>query len=279
MQTPGSMLLRWLTEVHHRGRPLVLLFDLDGTLTPLVDHRRQVRLAPSTRDLLADLAHEHNLFVGVISGRSLAELKEIVGLQDLYYAGTCGLELDLLGLQVSPPNADSGQALLAEVYTSLAKLIVAFPGAEIERKPLGVRLQYRELPEPHIAPFQAALIEQLARYGDNLHSWTMAKSTEIIPAFGWSKATAVEKILEDAARDALPFYAGDEANDADAISFASELGGLGVGVGNHAPSTAHMVFDSPRSLMQVFHRFLAVVQSNRMVARSASLLSSPDAQD
>src|SRR5262245_60046481 len=92
-----------LVTAYRAGQPLALLFDYDGTLTPIVDRPELAKLSRQTRLLLASLVRRPHVFVGVLSGRRLNDLKARVGVKRAYYAGTGGLELELgKGLIVHP---------------------------------------------------------------------------------------------------------------------------------------------------------------------------------
>src|SRR5262245_34710076 len=95
-----------LTTAHRTGSRLVLLFDYDGTLTPIVEHPSGAVLESNVRRLLRELAALKGVSVGVMSGRGLADLRHLVALPSLYYAGNSGLELDLRGGRVVHPEAD-----------------------------------------------------------------------------------------------------------------------------------------------------------------------------
>ena len=97
-----------LIAAYHSGEKLVLLFDYDGTLTPIVDHPWQAKLTPHTRELLSELAAQPHVHVGVLSGRRLDELEQLVGLPQLFYCGLSGIEMRLDGnLLVHPAARDS----------------------------------------------------------------------------------------------------------------------------------------------------------------------------
>ena len=67
-------------------------------------------------------------------------------------------------------------------------------------------------------------------------------AVEIVPAFGWNKATAVQMVLEHLGPvDSLPFYAGDGANDALALEFVTSIGGITMGVGRDAPVAGYRI--------------------------------------
>ena len=71
---------------------VVLLSDYDGTLTPIVGRPDEAILSPVVREKLVALAQKPTFSVGIISGRSLSEVKALVGVEGIYYAGTTGLK-------------------------------------------------------------------------------------------------------------------------------------------------------------------------------------------
>ena len=97
-----------LVSAYRHGSPLILLFDYDGTLTPIVEHPKLATLSPDARQVLARLAQHANVVIGLLSGRSLDDLKAMLDLPGLYLAGTGGLELDLCGTRIEHPHADRG---------------------------------------------------------------------------------------------------------------------------------------------------------------------------
>src|SRR5688572_27201841 len=85
------------------GRPLALLFGYDGVLAPLAEHPAQAALPEPVHDWLRRLARTPGLSVGVISGRALADVRAMAGLDHVYLAGCGGCELDLRGESVTMP--------------------------------------------------------------------------------------------------------------------------------------------------------------------------------
>jgi trehalose 6-phosphate phosphatase len=92
-----------LAAASRRGADLAVFFDYDGTLTPIVSHPSLARLAPEMRQRMRSLATLDRVRVGVVSSRALNELRLLVGLPGLYYAGSAGMEIDLLGHHVFDP--------------------------------------------------------------------------------------------------------------------------------------------------------------------------------
>ena len=75
------------------GTILTLLLDFDGTLSPLVSQPHEAVLPPATKDILLRLSQLPNVFIGIVSGRGVADVIEKVGIQGLTYAGNHGLNI------------------------------------------------------------------------------------------------------------------------------------------------------------------------------------------
>jgi trehalose-phosphatase len=118
-----------LVSTHRAGCKLSLLFDYDGTLTPIVAHPSLARLDETMRSLLQGLARVPGVGVGIISGRGLTDLRHLVGLLDLSYAGTSGLELDLQGTRLTHPRAEAQRGLVAEIVEGLAQVAARARGS------------------------------------------------------------------------------------------------------------------------------------------------------
>jgi len=95
-----------------------------------------------------------------------------------------------------------------------------------------------------------------------------AKAIEVTPALSWTKASALRAIAEDAARNAFPLYAGDEANDADALAAAAALGGVAVGVGPNAPAGAAYRLAGPDAMADLLADLSAALDGDKAPARA-----------
>ena len=72
---------------------LALLLDYDGTLSPIAPHPDLATIPEETKKVLERLANLSDVFVGVISGRGVNNVREMVGIQGITYAGNHGLEI------------------------------------------------------------------------------------------------------------------------------------------------------------------------------------------
>ncbi|MBU4399118.1 MAG: trehalose-phosphatase, partial [Planctomycetes bacterium] len=115
--------LEALRVLYLDGGALVLLLDYDGTLTPIVARPELAILASDTRRLLAQLAALPRVHVGVVSGRKLEEVRALVDLPGIYYAGAAGMELDLNGKRIVHPRAEEAEAAAAELIARLTEAV------------------------------------------------------------------------------------------------------------------------------------------------------------
>jgi hypothetical protein len=93
-----------------RRRPVLLAFDFDGVLAPIVDEPSAARALDGTADLLAALAEGDGVHVALVSGRALADLRAVAAVpadSPLLLVGSHGAEFssDGAGLRVwtTPP--------------------------------------------------------------------------------------------------------------------------------------------------------------------------------
>src|SRR5262249_44322725 len=224
---------------YFQGEWLLLLFDYDGTLAEFANAPCHALLPPATRVVLATLASQPRVRVGIISGRELEELKRMVGLPGLFYAGTSGLECDLNGEIATHPLARHSLGMLDELQAALQVHCDGFPGAWLERKRFGLTVHFRELAAAVVPLLLENLENELARWGDRLHVVTGAKAVEIIPNLGWTKGTAVDLFLERLGqKPRLVIYAGDEASDLEVLWEVGLHDGITIGVGHNSPTVA-----------------------------------------
>ncbi len=248
-----------LLSASRQHRNLALLFDYDGTLTPIVEHPSLARLDPRTAEHLTRLSRLPRVFVGILSGRTIVELEQLVGLPNLYYAGTSGLELNLLGTRVIHSQTEKGRSLVEAARPVLENVAARHPGSWVEVKPLGLTLHYRAVRSEEWEAVRSAGLDALASFGEQLRILNGPLSLEITAALGSTKGTAVRQIVGHIGADVFPLYAGDEANDADALEMVNSLGGISVGVGPRAPAAARHYVPAPPALTEFLAELIAEI--------------------
>lgn len=70
-----------------------MLLDYDGTLAPIAPHPDLAILPPETRNVLQRLSNISDVHITVISGRGVDNVRNMVGIDNITYAGSHGLEI------------------------------------------------------------------------------------------------------------------------------------------------------------------------------------------
>ncbi|MGE5193531.1 MAG: trehalose-phosphatase [Deltaproteobacteria bacterium] len=254
-----------LLATHRRGGRVVLLFDYDGTLVPIVEHPRLAVLPPENRRVLADLARVPRVHLGIISGRQLADLRRIVDLPGIYFAGTSGLELDFDGVQVMHPSSGEIVPLLRQLSDGLGGLAGEFPGAWLEHKPLGLTVHFRKVRTSLTGGLRERVTEIVSSFSGRFRLVESSLSLEITPDLGWTKGTAVRMLVDSVrAPDVRVLYAGDSANDDEAMVAVADDGGITVGVGAEAPAAANVRVRDPGDLFEFLAAFAEALSACRV---------------
>jgi trehalose 6-phosphate phosphatase len=231
-----DLILERLCRVLRSGRPLALLFDYDGTLAPVRPTPAEATLPAATRRGLEHLLTGPPVAVGIFSGRALADLRAMAPLDGAYYAGTGGIEVDLLGRVLTPPGLERALGPLDQIAGRLDTVAGQYPGAWLEQKPYGLTLHYRAVEPARVGRLRLDAAEALAPWAARVRVDDVTLGVEVVPDVGWDKGTAVRQILADLVPGAYPVYAGDAGGDLPALRAVEAAGGLSIGVGPAAPA-------------------------------------------
>lgn len=269
MTRPLRRDLERLAGALSRGRPVALLFDLDGTLAPFRPAPSRARVPAPARRALQALAALPGVAIGVLSGRALSDLRRRVGLPGIAYAGCSGLEVEIRGRAVRHPRAREGRRRLRRAAAVLRAVARAFPGAWVERKPLGLTLHFRRVSARRVPAIRARAAAGIRPLAGLAALRGGPRTIEVFPALGWDKGTAVRAILLKLRGRPLPLYAGDAENDAEAFRAVRSMRGITIGVGPRAPREARHRLAGPRSLAELLDR-LARLARAAVTARGGS---------
>jgi hypothetical protein len=143
------------TDLHEALAPVradpgrsVLLFDFDGTLSPVVDDPAAAVARPGVAERLDRLAASYRL-VGAVSGRPVAFLANVLP-PSLALSGLYGLESRLDGKVAGHPEADRWRPVVTDAVATLAAATApgeAAHGVVVEAKGLSITLHVRTRPD------------------------------------------------------------------------------------------------------------------------------------
>ncbi len=210
------------------GRRLALFLDYDGTLTPIVPRPEDATISDEVRDLLRELAKRVPL--AIVSGRDLADVRRMVGVDELTYAGSHGYDVHgPEGLRMQQEQAVERLPELDAAETALQSSLAPIEGVALERKRFAIAVHYR-----HVAAGDEARVEQAVDRAVAAHPSLRKKGGkkifELQPDVPWDKGRAVLWLLERlglTGDEVLPIYIGDDVTDEDAFE---ALRGRGIGI-------------------------------------------------
>jgi trehalose 6-phosphate phosphatase len=227
-------------------RPLGLVFDIDGTLSPIAPTPDEARLYPGVASLLEQARERAH--VAIMTGRALDDGAVMVNVDDITYIGSHGLEWSD-GLPASHPvrvapeafaYLKPGKALLDLAERDLATL----PGIIVERKCIGGTIHYRLCPDPEQARRAIlSLLEEPARRA-NMRLDEEKRAIGVRTPLDINKGQALLWfVLRFGLRGIL--FAGDDHTDLDAILEIERLRQHGMA----ALAIAVQHNDTPRELL------------------------------
>lgn len=234
---------------------LLLCLDYDGTLTPLRERPDLAQLPDPTAALLRDLLRRHP--VAVISGRSLADIRAMVGIAGIYYAGNHGYEIE--GPDHSGLKHTVGDEYLEDIVAAhheMAALCSEFSGTLLENKTYSLSLHYRRVAETS-RPALRRRIAEIARRHPRLRSHDGKMVVELRPTEEWHKGEAlrhIQSFVADEVGAVIPLFIGDDVTDEDAFALIKGEGvGIRVGNGEHL-SVADYRLENPDEVVTFLTR-------------------------
>ena len=223
-------------ESRFKDKEVVIFFDYDGTVTPITSHPKDAILSEDMKNTLIKLSNQCTL--AVISGRGLNDVKSLVGIKGIHYAGSHGYEIEGPSIKMEYEPALEFVEIFDVLERELTKELQSVEGALVERKKFSIALHYRNVPAS-----QAHLVEKAADKVVNEHPKVRKtygkKVYELQPNLEWNKGKALEwlsEALHIEKKGSEIFYIGDDITDEDAFN-AIKTYGIGILVGSDDRNT------------------------------------------
>ena len=221
----SALLSEALAPLRANPARAAILFDIDGTLAPIVEHAADAQVPAHSRRLLADIARHYGV-VACVSGRRASEARAMVAIGTISYLGSHGAEILRAGW--TEPVVDQELEDWAERIHEFAR---ESDTAELRR--LRVRLEdkgaivafhWRGAPDEEAARAAIDAIATRAE-GAGLRTHWGRKVLEVRPPVRIDKGAGISSFLADTDVD-VAMYVGDDVTDLDAfhalVSLAEE---------------------------------------------------------
>lgn len=198
---------------------VLLCFDYDGTLAPIVSNPDRAWPAPGAAEMLVELEAAPRTTAAIVTGRALDDLGRVLGYDGVWRVGRHGLESAAPGAAPRPlPELDLEglRRTLDQIRPAAQALAEAHAGARLEDKVLGLAFHTRALEEAEERVAQAGF-RALARHLSGFDLLAGKRVLELRPS-GVDKGRAIIGLREAIAPGAVVFYAGDDTTDEDAFA-------------------------------------------------------------
>jgi len=225
---------------------VLLAFDYDGTLAPIVRDPDKAEMRATTRQLLEEVASLYPCIV--VSGRAQSDARRwLRGIRLQRVVGNHGIE-PWQGTQAFIEDVKRWEPLLS-------RRLSPFKGVRIENKTFSVAVHYRRSREKKKA--RAAILQAAAALG-SMRVIGGKQVVNIVPNGAPHKGIALERERDRLRRDTA-IYVGDDETDEDVFGLGQAGRLLTVRVGSKRASQASYYVKNQR----VIDELLAVLLSLR----------------
>lgn len=235
---------------------IFLFLDCDGTLAPIEGSPDKAAVPKETKILLEEMHKNPKVKLAIISGRAIRDVKRIVGVEGLIYAGNHGLEIEGPKLKFEAPVPLRSKEVIKKIKGQLMKEISNIKGTLLEDKGLTLSLHYRLVNRRGVPLVKDLFDEAVKPYlAKRLIKVTSGKKVfEIRPPVEWDKGKVVLWLLARSRfslgdEDIFPIYIGDDITDEDAFAALKDKG-VGVFVGKPKTSQAKYYLRNPGEVRQ-----------------------------
>jgi trehalose 6-phosphate phosphatase len=200
-------------------RPFGLLCDVDGTLSPMAPTPAQAVVTPRNLVLLEQLSQR--VVVAAVSGRDLPDLRRMVGLPSVIYAGLHGLAWWFGGEEQLVAGAEEYRDLALQAAEEL-KWLRGLPGIVVEMKTAGLVFHYRGAADHAAAREEILNAIACSPAAARFQVSEAVLAVELRPPLGVTKGFAVDRLAERFGLQGL-LFAGDDVTDIDGFQSATRL--------------------------------------------------------
>ncbi|TRZ89363.1 trehalose-phosphatase [bacterium] len=209
--------MREILRMISLGRRPLLFLDYDGTLVPIERTPDRAVLTHRKKRFLEAL--NERMFVCIVSGRSLTDVRRRIGIDGLAYIGNHGLEVSWGRRSWVHPQAKKRLPALGRLLKRIEARTERFPRLLIENKGVTGSVHFRRLDPALVSPLRRIVADEIRRKAGDFVVTEGKKVLEIRPALDWDKGLGIRKIMRWLPREpeALRIFIGDDRTDEDAF--------------------------------------------------------------
>ena len=254
-----------------------LFLDIDGTLADFTLNPKDSVIPTSTLTLLQKI-QTHGVKIAAVTGRSLAEARQMLSPLTLPIAATHGLEIafddDSISNDENIVSIDTIE--LATIRQAIIQSCIPFDDFIVENKPYSVALHFRQAPD--LGDMAYTIMTETSKSHPN---WTLKSGKyvwEVVPK-GVNKGTAILTLLKkiQSPKPLCSIFIGDDITDeagfmavqGDSKSLADDsqlIKGMGIKVGCE-PTSANYYVRNTHEVTVLLDSFLSFCQQHNALVK------------
>lgn len=224
---------------------VLLAFDFDGTLAPIVSARDEARMRESTSTLFDEVCALYPC--AVISGRGREDVaRRTNGAALSHILGNHGLE--------PGEHLSAFEQQIAAITPSLETALADEAGVDLENKRFSLAVHYRRSRQKRVA--RKRIHEAVAALGLNLRTIPGKLVVNVLPERAPHKGDALVRLRALEGADTA-MYVGDDATDEDVFELDQPGRLLSIRIGRSEKSRAHYYLRHQREIDTLLRRLIA----------------------
>ncbi|MFM2420090.1 MAG: hypothetical protein RL385_4813 [Pseudomonadota bacterium] len=225
---------------------VLVAFDFDGTLAPIVANREEARMRARTSELFSKVCSLYPC--AVISGRSQPDVSARLGAAPIKYViGNHGLE----------PGAslDEFEEEIAQARVSLEETLAGTAGVDLEDKRYSLALHYRRSRNKRLA--RSAILSAVAALPVRMRVVPGKLVVNVVPERAPNKGDALLELRKAEQADTA-LYVGDDVTDEDVFELDQPGRLLTVRVGDSRSSAAAYFLRDQNEMDRLLAKLIAL---------------------
>ncbi|KAM3704492.1 hypothetical protein ACJW31_03G008200 [Castanea mollissima] len=224
---------------------MVVFLDYDGTLSPIVNDPDRAFMSNAMRSAVRKVGKHFP--TAIVSGRSRDKVFQFVRINNIYYAGSHGMDISTPSVSLyygnhkhqtrtidekgnEMVNFCPAQKFLPRIQTikvMLQEITRGIKGAMVEDNKFCLSVHFRCVNEDNVGVLKEKVKSAMKCYKDFRIS-EGKEVMEIRPNINWDKGLALQYILDNLGFEnsskVLPIYIGDDKTDEDAFKMIKSIG-------------------------------------------------------
>ena len=216
-----------ITEILGKYAQYFIFLDFDGTLSPIARTPDSAALPGSTKKIIAELSRSRKCKLAVISGRKLSDIKAVVGINKIIYAGNHGMEIEGNGVKRIIKVPKWFAEVKRKIRMDIRSKMHGIKGILIEDKGHTLALHYRLTKRTERYKIKKYFYQATASHllNGRIKIQKGKMLYEVRPNIKWDKGKAVKWLLNRSSKkNTLPIYIGDDETDKDAFKALKNRG-------------------------------------------------------